>query len=198
MQLLKTISLAAILGFGITGNLLAELPQINDARVIQPPPGAKVAAAYFTITNPGSEPLEILDASSDIAARVEVHLSFVENDIAKMQKQDSVVIPAGESLEFKHGSYHVMFMGLSETLVSGNAFDLVLETSAGPLPVTVPVISPDASSSMQGMKHDMNKAADHDMKEMQHNMGDMKKDAMHDMKTMQHDMKEAMPETKTQ
>lgn len=188
MNIFNRISLAALLSVSLSGLALAELPQISDARVVQPPPGAKVAAAYFTITNTGSEPLEISNASSEIAQQVEVHLSFVENDVAKMKKQDLVVVPAGESLHFKHGSYHVMFMGLNETLVAGDSLELVLETSAGELPVTVPVITPD-ESSMGGMNHDTAPAAAHDMKDMKHDMHNMKEDADHDMKTMQHEMK---------
>lgn len=156
MNILKKAIFASIISIGINSSLLAELPQISDARVMQPPPGANVAAAYFTISNPGAEPLDITDAQSDIAKRVEVHLSFVENDVAKMQKQASVTIDAGQSLEFKHGSYHVMFMGLHQDLIAGESLDLVLTTSAGDISVNVPIISLEDAMSSQEMKHNMN------------------------------------------
>lgn len=153
MNILKKLSLAALLSAGISGVALAELPQISDAHVVQPPPGAKVAAAYFTVSNPGTETLTITDADSDIAKKVEVHLSFVEDDVAKMQKQESVTVNAGESVEFKHGSYHVMFMGLNQALQAGDSLDLVLNTSAGDISVVVPIISLDDAMS----SHDMDK-----------------------------------------
>ena len=152
MRLFNALSLCVIILASISGVAIAELPRISDARVVQPPPGSKVAAAYFTIRNTASEPLLITDVKSDIANRVEVHLSSVENDVAKMEKQQSVTVESGASLEFKHGSYHVMFMGLNEVLKAGNSFDVTLVTNAGDIVVSVPVISIDDAMSMQ---HDM-------------------------------------------
>lgn len=136
-RLFKTLLLSAI----FVTPAVAELPQISDARVVQPPPGANVAAAYFTINNTDSETLQIMGVSSDIAKKVEIHLSRVENDVAKMEKQESVSVPAGESLKFNHGSFHVMFMGLNTELVAGQSMQLTLNTSVGALNVTVPIIS---------------------------------------------------------
>ncbi len=164
MNIIKTICAAIVLSAGLATTALAELPLISDARVIQPPPGSSVAAAYFTIKNPGTEPLIITDANGDIAKKVEVHLSFVENDVARMQKQESVTIAAGESLEFKHGSFHIMLMGLNEKLEAGNSIDLQLNTSAGEIDILVPILSLDQATPMGGMKHDM-EGMKHDMKE---------------------------------
>ena len=142
----------------------AELPQISDARVVQPPPGANVAAAFFTISNPGTEPLFITDAQSNIAKQVEVHLSSVVDDIAKMEKQASVEVPAGESLDFKHGSYHIMFMGLNKDLKSGDNLDLVLNTSEGDIDISIPVISLEDAMSQGEMKSKMKGEMDSGMK----------------------------------
>ncbi len=132
----------------------AELPQINDARLVQPPPGAKVAAAYFTIDNTSTETLVITGVSSNTDMHTEIHLSSVVDDVARMQKQDSVEIPAGASLAFKHGSYHIMLMGISEPIAAGSELLLTLQTSAGELPVVVPVITPDEASTMKKMNHE--------------------------------------------
>lgn len=154
---------AALLSVMLATPAMAELPQISDARVVQPPPGSKVAAAYFTINNSGNKALDITDAASDIAKKVEVHLSFVENDVAKMQKQEQVSIPAGESLEFKHGSYHVMFMGLNKELLAGESMQLTLTTSAGDLTVTVPIISlEDAMQAGSGDKEKISADGKHE------------------------------------
>lgn len=140
------------LSIGFASTALAELPQISDARIVQPPPGSNVAAAYFTVSNSSDKALEITGAASDIAAKTEVHLSIIENDVAKMAKQNSVVIEPGESLEFKHGSFHVMFMGLNEELVAGNSLSITLATSAGDIDVSLPVISLEEAMSSQDMK----------------------------------------------
>lgn len=155
---IRLLSIIAISALFVT-TARAELPQVSHAHVVQPPPGAKVAAVYLTLTNNSNQEMNITGVSSDSAKRVEVHLSLVENDVAKMQKQDIVSLPAGESLAFKHGSYHVMLMGLNAPLQAGTTLDITLETSAGLLPVTVPVITPDERSAMQ---HELKKDANHD------------------------------------
>lgn len=155
---------------------LAEMPQISDARIVQPPPGAKVAAAYFTINNPTSKDLTITGVSAgDSIETAELHKSSVVDDVARMEKQESVSIPAGESLEFKHGSYHVMLMGLNTSLDAGEELTIELDTSAGTLSVAIPVITPD-EASMKPMQHDDHMTMD---KKMEH--GD---DAMDAKKTM--------------
>ncbi|MFK7855719.1 MAG: copper chaperone PCu(A)C [Granulosicoccus sp.] len=157
---------------------LAEMPQISDARIVQPPPGAKVAAAYFTINNPTSKDLTLTGVSAgDSIKMAELHKSSVVNDVARMEKQESISIPAGESLEFKHGSYHVMLMGLSSPLEPGTKLTLELETSAGALSVAIPIITPDEASKKH-TQHDDHMTMD---KKMEH--GDHAMDAK---KTMDH------------
>jgi copper(I)-binding protein len=127
----------------------AEPPVISEARIIQPPPGAKVAAAYFTIRNNSDEPLEITGASSEAIANISIHLSAIADDVAKMTRQDSVTIEAGSSLEFKHGSYHLMLMGLTAPLAPGSMLAFEIDTSAGVIPIMIPIITPDEASSMK-------------------------------------------------
>lgn len=160
----------------------AEPPEISSARIIQPPPGAKVAAVYFTVRNNTDEPLEITGASSEAIENVSIHLSAVVDDIAKMIHQDSVTIEARSSLEFKHGSYHLMLMGLKAPLNPGSMLAFEIETSAGIIPIMIPIITPDEASSMKShsMNHDsMNKESE----EMEH--GDsMKHEDMDTSKSM--------------
>ncbi|MFT7212575.1 MAG: copper(I)-binding protein [Granulosicoccus sp.] len=148
-------SLAAVL---LTSLSLANAkpPEFSAALIIQPPPGAKVAAAYFTVRNNSSEPFEITGASSEAIEKVSIHLSTIVDDVAKMIHQDSVMIEAGSSLEFKHGSYHLMLIGLKAPLIPGSMLAFEIETSAGIVPIMIPIITPDEASSMKShsMNHD--------------------------------------------
>jgi copper(I)-binding protein len=145
------------------------MPQVNNARIVQPPPGSEVAAGYLTITNNTDKPLVITSASSDSIKIIEIHLSSVVDDVARMEKQASITIPAGESLEFTHGSFHLMMMGIDEPLQPGQTVNVILETSAGPLPVTLPVVSADEAAAMQEMNHDSMINMDHEgMQGMKH------------------------------
>ncbi|MFK8077326.1 MAG: copper chaperone PCu(A)C [Granulosicoccus sp.] len=177
---MKTLSKAlastfALFAFAVSPSF-ASSPEISNARIIQPPPAAKVAAAYFDIENTSDEPLVITGADSDDVPMVSIHLSVVIDDVAKMLEQESVTIDAGDTLEFKHGSYHLMLMGLTEPLVSGSNIAFELQTTAGTLPIQIPVISPDEAANMSAgtmdhgkMKHDnMNHDATKKMKHGDH------------------------------
>ena len=177
-NVLFALPVSALL-LSVLGTACAELPQITESRIIQPPPGARVAAAYFTVTNTSDQPLVIQGASSDAVSHASLHLSSVVDDIAQMEEQDSVTINAGESLEFKQGSYHVMLMGLTEPLSAGNNLSIVLDTSEGPLNVSVPIITPDEATAMDDMAKD---SMTHD--NMNHD--NMNPDDMEDAQ-MQHD-----------
>lgn len=155
MSNFKSLLLAvSVLLLSIVNTAYAELPQTSNERIVQPPPGAKVAAAYFTLTNASDKPLVINSVSSSAVSHATVHLSSVVDDVARMEEQDSVTIDAGESLEFKQGSYHVMLMGLTEPLSAGNKLELVLDTNQGPLNLSIPVITPDEATKLDAMNHD--------------------------------------------
>lgn len=169
MKTLSTalMSVIAIAALTIT-NAAADSVEISKQRIVQPPPGAKVAAAYFTIENTTDQPLVITGASSDDVPMVSIHLSAVVDDVAKMIEQESVTIDAGTSLEFKHGSYHLMLMGLTNALEAGSNMSFEIETSEGTLAVQIPVITPDQASSMSSEEMDHGKMnhdnMDHDSK----------------------------------
>ena len=135
----------------------AELPQISDARINQPPPGAPVAAGYFTINNIAAEALVITGASSD-QGEIEVHLSEIVDDVATMSEQESITIEPGEKLEFRHGSYHLMLTGMSNVLNPDVEVTVTLETNQGDVQINMPVVAPGGHGGMKDMKKPMDDA----------------------------------------
>lgn len=99
------------------------------------------SAAYMLIHNHTSSDVALVGASSEVSAVVEVHLSSMGADgVMKMEKQDSVVIPAGGELELKPGSYHIMFIGLKRDLNAGDSITVTLHFSGyEDITLTVPV-----------------------------------------------------------
>jgi len=81
--------------------------------------------------NPKDAPVVIVKTGSDAFKRVEMHLTSIEGDIAKMRKQAELVVPAGGSLELKHGSYHLMLMKPLAELVAGDTVVITLELASG-------------------------------------------------------------------
>ena len=57
-----------------------------------------------------------------------------------MVEVDKVEIPAGGTVEFKPGGYHIMFMELAGTFTAGQTIDLTLTfANAGPITVKAEV-----------------------------------------------------------
>ncbi|MEJ6403397.1 copper chaperone PCu(A)C [Yoonia sp. 2307UL14-13] len=86
---------------------------------------ARAGAGYMTITNNGDADDVLLRAEADFP-RVELHETVTEDGVATMQKQENVVLPAGESVRFEPGGKHVMFMGLSDPFEAGQEINVKL------------------------------------------------------------------------
>lgn len=105
-------------------------------------------AFYLTITNNGDEADRLVAVGTDAAETVEIHDVEMDGNVMHMvHQEDGVEIPAGETLVLEPGGYHVMLMGLTESLIAGEEFDatLVFE-NAGEVEITVPILmtEPDA------------------------------------------------------
>jgi copper(I)-binding protein len=119
------------------------------------PKGSSVAAGYMTIKNTGSTPDRLVEGSSDVASKFEVHEMKMENGVAKMRPvKGGLEIKPGETVELKPGSYHIMFVGLKKPLSAGDHVKatLVFE-KAGTVSVDYDVRAMGAGSggSMPGM-----------------------------------------------
>lgn len=113
---------------------------VEHAFIAQPPPGAMVAAGYMRVTNTGNQSVTVTGATCETFGEVDIHQSVVENGVARMVPQTSLVIAPGESVEFKHGSYHVMLMSPQIELSVGNNVELQLQTDAGPVDVSLTIM----------------------------------------------------------
>jgi len=119
------------------------------------PAGAMTGAAYMTLANKAKTADRLTGASSDVAAKVQIHEMKVVNGVMQMREvAGGLAIPAGGSVTLKPGSYHVMLMGLKKPLVAGQSFPLTLTfAKAGTISVTVPVQAMGATGGggMSGM-----------------------------------------------
>ena len=87
---------------------------------------SKNGAAYVTLVNRGTTDDRLLQARSDVAARVEIHTTKMEGNIMHMRKVDAIPVPAGRSVTFRPGGYHIMMMGLKHKLKEGDEFPMTL------------------------------------------------------------------------
>ena len=88
-------------------------------------------AAYLTIT--AARGGKLVDASSPVAASVEVHEMKMDGDMMKMRPVDALPLPAGKPVELKAGAYHMMLMGLKAPVKAGDVvpIKLVVEDAKG-------------------------------------------------------------------
>lgn len=109
--------------FGIfSTTAIAESYKVGDLIIDTPyarstPPLAPVGGGFMTIINNGSEDDTLVSGEATFAEAFEIHEMSMEDGVMKMAElEDGLVIPAGETVELKPGSYHLMFITLAEQL----------------------------------------------------------------------------------
>lgn len=129
--------------------------KISAAWTRATPKGASVGGGYMKITNSGSAPDRLVGGATDISDRLEVHEMSMENGVMKMRPLvKGIEIKPGQTVEFKPGGNHVMFLGLKQPLAQGEPIKatLVFE-KAGKVDVTFAVEGIGAQTG-GGMKMD--------------------------------------------
>jgi copper(I)-binding protein len=121
------------------------------------PKGSQTAIGYMTIKNNGTTPDRLIGGSIVVAENFELHSMVMENGIAKMRELKDVEIGPGQTIEFKPGGSHVMFVDLKYPLSKGEHVKgtLVFE-HAGTVQIEY---------SVEGIGAQMSPS---DMKQMQH------------------------------
>ena len=98
-----------------------------------------MTGAFFVLKNTGSSPVHLVSAKSTISPMMQLHETVMGTGgtMAMQEKPGGFTIPAGGSHEFKPGSDHVMFMGITAPVKSGTTVTFTLAFEDGStLPVT--------------------------------------------------------------
>jgi copper(I)-binding protein len=86
-----------------------------------------MSAAYFRVANSTDASDALLSVTSPTVSAAQVHQTVVDGTgTAAMRPVDRVELPAGATVDFKPGSYHVMLMGLSKDMPAGSTIELDL------------------------------------------------------------------------
>jgi periplasmic copper chaperone A len=81
------------------------------------PRGATIGAGYMTIRNSGTTSDRLIGGTTDVASDFQFHQTTMEGDVSKMHEiKGGVEIKPGETVEFKPGSTHIMFVKLKHPL----------------------------------------------------------------------------------
>ena len=118
------------------------------------PKGAKTAVGYMTIKNNGTTSERLLGGSTDVSETFQLHSMVMENGIAKMRELPNVEIKPGETIEFKPGGSHTMFVNLKHPLTKGERVNgtLIFER-AGKVQIEYSVEGIGAQNASQETNH---------------------------------------------
>ncbi len=82
---------------------------------------------YLSLRNKGQKPDQLLSATAEVAARVELYSAIQDDNVLKIRPVDALEIPAGKTVRLKPGKSHLMLIGLKKPLEDGQHFPVVLQ-----------------------------------------------------------------------
>ncbi|GGX59999.1 hypothetical protein GCM10007385_31550 [Tateyamaria omphalii] len=141
MSLRNTLS-AAVAATLLTVPAFADGIMVMDPYARAASPAAKSGAAFMMIHNETGQDDTLISASTEAAARVELHTHIeVSDGVMQMTEiQGGIPLPAGGTHHMMRGGDHVMLMGLTGPLEQDATIEVTLTLEkAGDIVVTIPV-----------------------------------------------------------
>lgn len=117
--LLMMTSAASAAPFEITGGWFRALP------------GKLPAGGYFTAYNGTGRDVSIVGANSDACGMLMLHQSSNKGGMSDMNMVDRVIVPAGGTVQFAPGGYHLMCESPTSKLKIGNKVGVLIKLSDG-------------------------------------------------------------------
>jgi len=123
------LELALAVGLIVLPTQAAEVSVTNAW--IRALPAHLPAGGYFTLNNLGKSEVTLTGASSPVCGMLMLHKSSEANGMASMSDMDSIAVPAGGSITFAPGGYHLMCMEPAAALKPGAKALVTLQFSDG-------------------------------------------------------------------
>lgn len=125
---LRHLFLAAAL---VVGGAQAHDIQKGPIKIVHPwaratVPAQKIGAGYLSIQNTGKEPDRLVGASTAAAERVEMHVTTVENNVARMREVKGYDLKPGQFVHLAPGGAHLMLINLKQPLKAGDSIPIKL------------------------------------------------------------------------
>ncbi|RYG60144.1 MAG: copper chaperone PCu(A)C [Alphaproteobacteria bacterium] len=99
---------------------------INHPWTRATPAGSEIAVGYLSVVNKGETPDWLVDAEVDGVGHVMIHETVEDEGIAKMEHVDKVMVAPGETVDFRPGGLHLMWMDMKKPLKEGQGVNGVL------------------------------------------------------------------------
>lgn len=147
LMLLAGLSVSVLAACGqpaSTGKAGAGPVAVADAVCRPTPRGRQVTGCYLTLTAPQADTL--VSVASPVSALAQIHEMRMESNMMMMRELEAgLPLPAGQAVSLAPGGNHIMLMGVTEPLTTGQTVQLTLTfASAPPVEVNATVGQPAA------------------------------------------------------
>ncbi|WP_420225141.1 copper chaperone PCu(A)C [Pigmentiphaga litoralis] len=127
---LRTLTLTALLLGALSTSAFAHGYKAGEIDIGHPwaratVPGQPAGGGFLKLDNHGKDD-RLLAVRSDVSATAEIHTMEMKDNIMRMRQVEGVAVPAGKTVEFAPGGYHIMFMQLKAPLKQGTTFPATL------------------------------------------------------------------------
>lgn len=94
-------------------------------------PGNLPAGGYFTLQNGSAKTITLTGAESPACGMLMLHKSEEMSGMSSMSEVESIDVPAGATVKFAPGGYHLMCMDPTPLLKQGTAVTVTLQFAGG-------------------------------------------------------------------
>ena len=143
---------AALLLAAIALPAAAQQAKVEQAWARATAVSARAGGVFLTLRETGTAD-RLVSASSEIAARTELHRTVEDNGIMRMLPVEGIDLAAGETVTFKPGGLHIMLIDLKRPLKQGETFEVTLRFAKGPPVVAKAIVGPPGGSAPPGPVH---------------------------------------------
>lgn len=127
---IHTIAFAALAAIILASTARAADLTVSDAW-IRALPASGPSGGYFTLHNGNSKALTLTGASSPGCGMLMLHQTENMGGTSNMQDVSSVNVPAGSTIKFSPGGYHLMCMDSNEAIQPGKSVPVTLNFADG-------------------------------------------------------------------
>lgn len=102
-----------------------------EAAWTRPAAQGGTGAGFMTLKNPDAKADALVSVTSPLARTVQMHQSSMSGGMASMKPLTRVAVPPGGAVTFAPGGYHLMFIGLTKPVKTGEAVPATLTFASG-------------------------------------------------------------------
>ena len=115
---------------------------VSSIVVPEPLPGTSMTAGYLTIENNSNQPIAIEKVTSPQFARVEMHQTILDDDVARMVPLAPLIVDRRSSIRFEPGGKHLMMSDWPQDIAAGLPVTIEFHYDGSGLLIVATTVSP--------------------------------------------------------